>query len=80
MFGGTRHGTSEKLSRNASHSLPRFQAGPTRRAPRRPVEVTVSPTVLRALGELLYILGLPARSRLLLVMHFVIPISSGLSR
>ena len=33
MFGGTRHGTSEKLSRNASHSLPRFQVGPT--VPRR---------------------------------------------
>ena len=32
-FEGTRHGTSEKLSRNASHSLPRFQAGPT--VPRR---------------------------------------------
>jgi hypothetical protein len=32
-FGGTRHGTSEKQSRNASHSLPRFQAGPT--VPRR---------------------------------------------
>ena len=30
---GTRHGTSEKLNRNASHSLPRFQAGPT--IPRR---------------------------------------------
>ena len=30
--------------------------------------------------QAVYILGLPARSRLLLVMHFVIPISSGLSR
>jgi hypothetical protein len=38
---------------NASHSLHRFQARPhgPPAVPRRPVEVTVSPTVLRALGR-----------------------------
>jgi hypothetical protein len=53
--GNFKHGlhTSEKLSRNASHSLHRFQARPhgPPAVPRRPVEVTVSPTVLRALGR-----------------------------
>ena len=51
----------------------------------RTIPAVIPPVVIARLEcikipQAVYILGLPARSRLLLVMHFVIPISSGLSR